>query len=141
VQEVDAQKYLVRTAADQNIEAGQQARQMQVQPGFLRFLEMCGEYAGRRDDKGRDRQPMREKQNAAPVDAKRRAAGDQKGQGIRPAPPLMDGVPFGRSRTSMPTARAVRLATRCARPSGNRSRFMVVPPLQIRVPRRARGCG
>jgi hypothetical protein len=63
---------------------------VQVQPGFLRFLEMCGEYAGRRDDKGRDRQPMREKENAAPVDAERRAAGDQKGQGIDPPPPLMD---------------------------------------------------
>jgi hypothetical protein len=27
----------------------------------MRFLEMCGENASRRDDKGRDRQPVREK--------------------------------------------------------------------------------
>ena len=60
MQRVDAQEHFIYAPADQNVEAGQQARQVQVQPGSPRFLEMCGEYAGSRDDKGRDRQPMQD---------------------------------------------------------------------------------
>ena len=51
VQQVDPEEHLVHAAADQNVEARQQARQVQVQPAFVRYLEMCGENAGRRDDK------------------------------------------------------------------------------------------
>jgi hypothetical protein len=41
---------------------------------------MCGENADRSNDKRRDRQPMREEENAAPVNAERRDTGDQKSQ-------------------------------------------------------------
>ena len=51
MQQVDPEEHLVHAAADQNVEARQQARQVQVQPAFVRYLEMCGENAGRRDDK------------------------------------------------------------------------------------------
>jgi len=37
---------------------------------------------------------VQEKENAAPVDAERRDAGDQKGQGKDPPAPLMDGGAF-----------------------------------------------
>jgi len=39
---VDTQEYFIHTAANQNVEACQQARQVQVQvqPSFLRYLEI-----------------------------------------------------------------------------------------------------
>jgi hypothetical protein len=55
-----------------------------VQPGLLRYLEVCGENVDGRDDKRRDRQPMREEENAAPVDPERRNIGAQKSQSVDP---------------------------------------------------------
>ena len=39
VQQVDPEEHLVHAAADQNVEARQQARQVQVQPGFRSILK------------------------------------------------------------------------------------------------------
>jgi hypothetical protein len=67
---------------------------VEVQPGLPRYLEVCGENTGRRDDEGRDRQPVGEEEDAAPVDAERRDGGDQKGQGVAAPAPLVSGRAF-----------------------------------------------
>ena len=67
---------------------------MNVRPGIPRDLEVYSNDAKRRDDKGCDRQAVREEENAAPVDAECRDIGDQKGERVDPPAPLMHGGAF-----------------------------------------------